>query len=86
MIVRRLSVTDPMLLLTNRCVVTATVTLPAFTNNVVVPIRNISTSNVVEMPFEGRLGPKHWPRYNKIVFPPQKLDEERRPAVSYIRY
>jgi len=83
LIVRRFSITDPILLLTNPRVVT--VTLPAFTI-VAVPFRSISTSNVVEMPFEGRLGPKGWPRYNKIVFPPQKLDEERRPAVGYIKY
>ena len=29
-------------------------------------------------------GPTHWLDYNKKVYPPQKPDEEPRPAVSYL--
>lgn len=28
--------------------------------------------------------PKHFLSYNRTIFPPQKLDEERRPAVSLL--
>ena len=43
--------------------------------------RGISATQVCHG-FEGNLGPKRWPRYNKKLFPPQEPEEERRPAVS----
>ncbi|ODM96115.1 39S ribosomal protein L22, mitochondrial [Orchesella cincta] len=47
---------------------------------VAAPFRSISTTGMVALPYEKRLGPKGWPRYNSVVFPPQSLDEKRRPA------
>jgi len=49
-------------------------------SNIVVPIRNITTTSDLAMPFDAHMGPKGWPRYNKKVFPPQAMEEKRRPA------
>lgn len=29
-------------------------------------------------------GPKNWPKYNEVVWKPQKEDEPRRPAVRFL--
>lgn len=46
--------------------------------------RPFSVSSSLAMPYEKKTGPRGWPRYNKVVFPPQQLEEKRRPAVGYI--
>jgi len=43
-------------------------------------VRNLSLSSALEMPYEAKRGPDRWPRYNTVMFPPQSLEEERRPA------
>ena len=35
-------------------------------------------------PYEKPAGPVKWPSYNKKIFPPQKVEDERRPEVSFV--
>lgn len=49
------------------------------TNHGILAAAQIHTSTALNSEF----GPKKWPAYNKIVFPPQQPDEEPRPAVSF---
>jgi len=44
--------------------------------------KSISTACSLCMPYEPPVGPRGWPRYNKIVYPPQDIDDPPRPAVS----
>jgi len=42
--------------------------------------RMLGLSSALAMPYEKKTGPVRWPMYNKVMFPPQALEEERRPA------
>lgn len=48
------------------------------------PCRYLSLSSPVAMPFEKRMGPSAWPRLNKKVYPPQGLEDKRRPSVCFL--
>lgn len=43
---------------------------------------DFSTSSGVSDKLTDKYGPKKWLEYNNVVYPPQRPDEERRPAVS----
>lgn len=43
------------------------------------PIRHLHVTPSLSGGFEG---PKKWLDYNKVVYPPQEPNEERRPAVK----
>lgn len=47
-------------------------------------VRSFSVSSPAAMPYEKKMGPASWPRLNKVVYPPQTLEEKRRPAVSLL--
>ena len=45
----------------------------------------LHTSAILEKSLKSHKEPKQWLKYNDIVYPPQSLSEERRPAVRGFR-